>query len=108
VLRGDQLKEIQALREAIGTGLLMPNEGRSVLNRPRVEVAGADKLYLPSNNLTPLSSDGTQTDIREVSLAAQSFALAVKNGLLSAEEARSLLPIPGLEGPGPNPDNSEG
>jgi hypothetical protein len=35
VLRGDRLKEMQALREAIGIGLMTRNEGRSVLNMPR-------------------------------------------------------------------------
>jgi hypothetical protein len=35
VLRGDRLKEMQALREAIGIGLMTRNEGRSVLNMPQ-------------------------------------------------------------------------
>lgn len=52
VLRGDRLKEMQALREAIGTGLMTPNEGRSVLNMPKSEATGMDTFYLPTNNLT--------------------------------------------------------
>lgn len=52
VLRGDRLKEVQAIREAIGTGVLTPNEGRIRLNYPKSSDAGADALYLPTNNLT--------------------------------------------------------
>jgi HK97 family phage portal protein len=54
VLRGDRLKEVQAIREAIGTGILTPNEGRRTLNYPSSEQSGADHLYLPTNNLTPI------------------------------------------------------
>lgn len=59
VLRGDRLKEIQALREGVAGGLLTPNEGRDVLNLPRVAADDANRLHLPTNNLTPLggSSD---------------------------------------------------
>jgi HK97 family phage portal protein len=56
VLRGDRLKEVQALREAIGTGLMAPNEGRRVLNLPRSDEPDADRLYLPRNNLQPLGA----------------------------------------------------
>jgi HK97 family phage portal protein len=56
VLRGNKLEEIQALREAIGTGLYTLNEGRSVLNYPRVDDEAANQLFIPSNNLTPLSA----------------------------------------------------
>ncbi len=55
ILRGDRLKEIEALREAIGTGLMTPNEGRDTLNMPRIQAAGADEAYLPRNNLQPMS-----------------------------------------------------
>ncbi|HEY3021803.1 MAG TPA: phage portal protein [Solirubrobacteraceae bacterium] len=54
VLRGDRLKEVQALREAIGTGLLTPNEGRRTLNFPSSDVAEADELWMPYNNLWPM------------------------------------------------------
>lgn len=55
VLRGDRLKEIQALREAISTGLLMPNEGRSILNYPQVDDELASTLWMPRNNLRPIN-----------------------------------------------------
>lgn len=51
ILRGDRLREIQAIREAIATAALTPNEGRDVLNRPRYDHESADRLYLPRNNL---------------------------------------------------------
>lgn len=51
ILRGDRLREIQAIREAISTAALTPNEGRDILNMPRSDAAEADKLYLPKNNL---------------------------------------------------------
>jgi HK97 family phage portal protein len=56
VLRGDRLKEVQALREAISTGLLSPNEARAIDNRPRVDSPGMDALYLPMNNLEEVGS----------------------------------------------------
>jgi HK97 family phage portal protein len=56
VLRGSRLDEITALRTAIGTALLSPNEGRTALNLSRVEEAGMDDLYLPFNNLQPVGS----------------------------------------------------
>jgi HK97 family phage portal protein len=51
VLRGDRLKEVEALREAIGTALLTPNEARAIDNRPRSTADGMDDFYLPTNNL---------------------------------------------------------
>lgn len=55
VLRGDRLQEIQAIREAIATGVLTPNEGRGVLNYERSDVPQADELWMPFNNLWPMS-----------------------------------------------------
>lgn len=55
VLRGDRLAEVQALREAIQTGLLTPNEGRAIDNRPKSDLAAMDEFYLPRNNLWPVS-----------------------------------------------------
>jgi HK97 family phage portal protein len=57
ILRGDRLKEIQALREAIGSGLLAPNEGRAVLNQTRYQHENADKLWMPTNNLKPIDAE---------------------------------------------------
>jgi HK97 family phage portal protein len=61
VLRGDKLKEIQSLREAIGTGVMTPNEARATLNFPQREPDDdehpANQLYLPANNLQPLGSE---------------------------------------------------
>lgn len=54
VLRGDRLKEIQALREGISIGLLTPNEGRSILNYPQTDDALANKQWMPRNNLRPI------------------------------------------------------
>lgn len=56
VLRGDRLKEIQSLREAVGMGLLTPNEGRSILNYSRSDEPLADELWMPANNLLPMST----------------------------------------------------
>lgn len=56
VLRGDRLKEIQALRLAIQSALLTPNEGRAVLNQQRSDVAAMDQFYLPFNNLQPVGT----------------------------------------------------
>lgn len=55
LLRGDRLKEIEAIRAAIATAALTPNESRSILNMPKSDQAGMDDFYLPRNNLFPLS-----------------------------------------------------
>jgi HK97 family phage portal protein len=56
VLRGDRLQEIQALREAISSALMTPNEGRGVLNMAKSVSPGMDQFYLPFNNLQPVGS----------------------------------------------------
>lgn len=56
VLRGDRLKEMQALRLAISSALMTPNEGRTALNLPQSDEEAAEALYLPANNLRPLGS----------------------------------------------------
>jgi HK97 family phage portal protein len=118
VLRGDRLKEIEALREAIGTMVMTPNEGRSVLNMPHSEVEGMDDFWAPTNNLTRVgattgdpaapapapdpavdpTADPADALVGDLSLAAQRLGLAIRNGVLSAEEARALL---GIDGPAP-------
>jgi HK97 family phage portal protein len=54
VLRGDRLKEVESLREAVATALLTPNEARAIDNRPRSKTPGMDDFYLPRNNLWPI------------------------------------------------------
>jgi HK97 family phage portal protein len=65
VLRGDLVKEIEALRAAIGIGLMTPNEGRTVLNRPPSEQDGANELWMPTNNLAPIGSVAVGDDTEE-------------------------------------------
>jgi phage portal protein BeeE len=55
VLRGDRLKEIRALREAVGFALMTPNEGRTVLNLARSDDPAMDEFYAPLNNLQPIT-----------------------------------------------------
>lgn len=52
VLKGDTLAEVQAIREAIATGIMTPNEGRAIRNLAPSMQDGMDDLYLPQNNLT--------------------------------------------------------
>jgi HK97 family phage portal protein len=106
VLRGDRLKEIQAIREAINTGVLTPNEGRSALNKPKVDVEAADKLYLGKNNLRPLEDD-EHADLGDRSLAAQRIAQAVKNDLMSREEGRQMLGLPAGDTASQSDDDGE-
>lgn len=107
ILRGDRLREVQSLREAISSGLLTPNEGREMLNRPRADRAEADELWMPQNNLRPMGApDGRR--LRDVALASQQFSNSVARGLVAADEAREAL---GLEGPAPGapePTDKEG
>jgi HK97 family phage portal protein len=56
VLRGSRVDEINALRTAISSALLSPNEGRTALNLSRVAQPGMDEHYLPFNNLQPVGS----------------------------------------------------
>jgi phage portal protein BeeE len=63
VLRGDKLKEVQALRDAIQTALLTPNEARSIDNRPRSDNPAMDQFYLPMNNLAPVG-EPPRPDVR--------------------------------------------
>jgi HK97 family phage portal protein len=56
VLRGDRLKEVQALRQAIATGLLSPNEARAIDNQPQSDSPGMNQLYLQLNNLAPIGT----------------------------------------------------
>ena len=56
VLRGDPLQEIEALRNAIGSALMSPNEGRTVLKLKRSDVPEMDEFYLPTNNLSPVGT----------------------------------------------------
>lgn len=58
VLRGDRLKEVQALREAIGSALYTPNEGRSKLNEPKSDNPAMDEFYMPVNNWGPVGTPG--------------------------------------------------
>jgi HK97 family phage portal protein len=54
VLRGDPLAEIDALRDAIGTGLFTPNEGRAFLKMKGSDVPEMDEFWMPQNNLSPV------------------------------------------------------
>lgn len=59
VLRGDKLREIQAIREAIAAAVLTPNEGRDVQGRKRSTDPAADMLY-GNQNMRSLRSLGQQ------------------------------------------------
>jgi HK97 family phage portal protein len=61
VLRGDRLKEMQALREGIGIGLMNRNEGRSILNMPRSDQPGMDDFFFEANNMGRVG-DATAAD----------------------------------------------
>jgi HK97 family phage portal protein len=63
VLRGDRLQEIAAIRDAIATALMTPNEGRDVLNMQRSALDGMDTFYLPFNNLQPVGSPPVPTGV---------------------------------------------
>lgn len=57
VLRGDRLKEINAFRLGIGSGVYTPNEARRALNLPASDADGANDLWMPTNNLTRLGAE---------------------------------------------------
>lgn len=78
ILRGDRLKEIQALREGVTSGLVTPNEGRGVLNLPHDEHPDADRIWMPTNNLAPIGGESPP-------------APPSQNGRASKEAARARL-----------------
>jgi HK97 family phage portal protein len=59
VLRGDRAAEIEAMRNAVSTGLFTPNEARSELDRPKSDIPEMDDFYLPLIN--NLAAVGTPT-----------------------------------------------
>lgn len=64
VLKGDKLKEINALKLAVQTGLLTLNEARQVLNMPAYTADWCDQPLIPANNLS--SEPGAQAANGEV------------------------------------------
>jgi HK97 family phage portal protein len=63
VLRGSRLDEINALRAAIASALMTPNEGRGVLNQQRSDQKGMDDFYLPTNNLSKVGEPPVQRGV---------------------------------------------
>jgi HK97 family phage portal protein len=89
VLRGNLLAHITALRQAIGSGLLTPNEGREDLGKMPSDQDGMDEFYLPMNNLSPVGEE----------------ALPV-TGNVPMPGAPPNQPAPPTQ-PGPNPNAEE-
>lgn len=66
VLKGEPLAEIQAIREAIGTGIMTPNEGRQARKLPPSKDPEANRLHMPTNNLSPMGADDTAPTVDQV------------------------------------------
>jgi HK97 family phage portal protein len=64
ILRGDRLKEIQALRQGVSSAIYTPNEARGALNLPPSDAPEADQLFIPGNNWTALG-DGSNSNAQE-------------------------------------------
>lgn len=66
VLRGNRLTEVQALREAVSTALLTPNEARAIDNRPKSNQPGMDSFYLPlTNNLDVVNGQSANPEAND-------------------------------------------
>lgn len=66
LLRGDRLKEIQAYREGVHSGIYAPDEARENLGMKK-RGGQAGELHLPLNNLKPITgADATAPDKEEV------------------------------------------
>lgn len=94
ILRGDRLKEIQALREAISIALMSPKEGRKVLNLPTdglPEEMG--NFFMPRNNLIPL----------DIPYSAKGNAVGENEAADTSGE--SDVPAPAEETADPSPAN---
>lgn len=57
LLRGDFKSRMEALSKGIQNGLLTPNEGRAIENRPRSDLPDADKLHIQGATV-PLGEQG--------------------------------------------------
>lgn len=92
VLRGDFLKEVNALRLAITSGLMTPNEGRAVQNRPASDDPRANELWMPWNNVRPMSEPPPENANRAARRAAAraeaeaAAAAAAEDGAIEAAE----------------------
>lgn len=106
ILRGDRLKEIQAIREAVASAILTPNEGRELTGRRRFNHPAADELYLPTNNLRPIGNPDASR-LRDRALAAQQFGNAIEKDVVSREEARRDLGYEDGETDGGGQDDHE-
>jgi hypothetical protein len=62
VLRGDRMKQIAAIREAVSSALLSPNEGRNFMDLPSVPDEQMDQYFLPLNNLKQITGPAEQDD----------------------------------------------
>lgn len=59
-LKGTPAELAQVIQTEIATGVLSPEEGRTLLNLSPSGQDGADQLYLPVNNLGPIGSTPTR------------------------------------------------
>lgn len=83
VLKGDKVKEINALKIAVMAGLMTINEARAVLNLPRFDLDWCDKPLIPANNLAsePGSPAGTElstSQLNQLEGAIERVLLAAK------------------------------
>lgn len=60
VLKSNTPEEIAAIGTAIGTAVMTPNEGRARLRMRKVAEDAADRLYMPTNNMSPLGEQPQQ------------------------------------------------
>lgn len=102
VLKGDTLKEVQAIKEGIATGILTPNEGRAIRNLGPSEQDGMDSFYLPTNNMQPVGAapapeapddvafDGPRAIARQVEKAAHRVERKDPRGIDPARIEREL------------------
>lgn len=101
VLRGDFEQRAEAYQKAINSGWTTPAEVRRLENLPFIE--GSDRLFINSTMVpvSPVDDDEkSQARFGDVGIAVQRLGLGVNYGVLSAEEARALLP--GIDGPAPS------
>lgn len=69
LLKGDKLKEVEALREQIASAMLTPNEARAINNMPASAVPAMDKFFLPFNNLWPVDQPPPKSGARDLKQA---------------------------------------
>lgn len=96
-MRGDLVQRVNAYKIAHGSGQMTLNQIQEAENRPRIEDPLADELFVPTNNLAPLS----QVIAKAADTAGGGDPVPDEGGRPPADETGEDQPIPAPAGTTP-------